>query len=414
MQVRRRLRSSFRQVRDSLDFKEVPLMINRITQLAEEITAKVIDIRHDIHQHPELGLEEYRTAGIIEKFLDDINVPHKRCGGTGIVAVIGSGEGHVVALRADMDALQMPETSGLPYASVNENIAHACGHDGHVAMLLGTAWVLKQLEHELEGTVKLLFQPAEEKGVGAPEMLENGAFDEPSPEAIYALHGWPDFPPGKVGIRFGAMLASTVSFEIVVKGEGTHGALPHIGIDPITIAAQIIEGIQHIRTRMISPLEPIVITIGKIRGGSASNVIPDKVTMNGTMRSLNSETRQKVLDMMERMITGTAQASGGNAVVNILGIFPATTNDTHATELAKDVVTEMLGPENVVEVQEPCMGGEDFSYFLERIPGSFIMLGVGDAYPPHNESFDFNDESIPVGIRIMSGIALEFLRRGLG
>ena len=386
-------------------------MIDRITQLAEDIKTKVTDIRHDIHQHPELGLEEFRTAEIIERFLDEINVPHKRCGGTGIAAVIGSGEGRVVALRADMDALQMPEASGLPYASVNENIAHACGHDGHVAVLLGTAWVLKQLEHELDGTVKLLFQPAEEKGVGALEMLDNGAFDPPVPEAIFALHGWPDFPPGKVGIRYGAMLASTVSFEIVVKGEGTHGALPHTGIDPLTIAARIIEGIQHIRSRMISPLEPIVITIGKIRGGSASNVIPDTVTMDGTMRSLNGETRQKVLDMMERMITGTAKASGGNADLNILGIFPATTNDTGATKLAQDVISEMLGPENVVEVQEPSMGGEDFSYFLEKIPGSFIMLGLGDKHSLHNESFDFNDESIPVGIRIMSGIALKFLQK---
>ena len=388
-------------------------MINRITQLAEDIKTKVTDIRHDIHQHPELGLEEFRTAEIIERFLDEINVSHKRCGGTGIVAVVGSGEGHTVALRADMDALQMPETSDIPYASVHENIAHACGHDGHVAMLLGTAWVLKQLEHELNGTVKLLFQPAEEKGVGAPEMLANGAFDPPEPEAIYALHGWPEFPPGKVGIRFGAMLASTVTFEIVVKGQGTHGALPHIGIDPLTIAARIIEGIQHIRSRMISPLAPIVITIGKIRGGSASNVIPDTVTMLGTMRALDSETRRKVLDMMERMITGTAKASGGNAELNILGIFPATTNDIRSTELARDVITETLGPESVVEVQEPSMGGEDFSYFLERIPGSFIMLGVGDKYPIHNESYDFNDESIPVGIRIMSGIALKFLQHGL-
>ena len=388
-------------------------MNSRIAQLSEDIHEKVTLIRHDIHQHPEISYTESRTAGVIEAFLDEIGISHQRCTDTGVIGVIGTGDDHVVGLRSEIDALEMPDLSGLPYASVNEGIAHACGHDGHTAILLGTAWVLRQLENELHGTVKLIFQPAEEGGAGANKMIEHGVLDPPTPEAIFALHGWPGLSVGKAGFRFGSAMASVDNFEIVVKGKGTHGAMPHAGVDPITIAGRIIEGIQLIRSRMINPLKPVVITIGTIHGGSTVNVIPDKVTMTGTIRTLNPEIRAMVPPMMERMAVETARASNGEAVYSTLDGYPPTINEKRSTAFARDVLHEILGPENIVEIKEPVMGGEDFAYYLEKIPGTFLRLGVGDRPSLHNSLYDFNDEAIPVGIRIMAGIAVKFLECGL-
>lgn len=388
-------------------------MNNTIAELAGKISERITTIRHDIHQHPEIGRKEFRTAGVIASFLDEIGVSHTRCTETGVVALIGSGEGRVIALRGDMDALSMPDSSGLMYASVNEGLAHACGHDGHVAVLLGTAWVLKQLERDLPGTVKLIFQPDEEGGTGARSMIEAGALENPAPEVIYAIHGWPDFSPGKVGYRFGPVLASVNSFRIIARGRGTHGALPHAGVDPVAMAARIIDGVQHIRSRMISPLEPVVISICTIEGGTAVNVIPDEVVMKGTIRTLNPNTQKAVLDMMERMVAGTARASGGEGIFDVTASFPPTINDTRATAFARDVIADLIGAENAVEVEQSSMGGEDFSAFLQEVPGSFLMLGVGDRIAIHNPSFDFNDEVIPVGIQVMAGISVRFLEKGL-
>ncbi|MBT4482847.1 MAG: amidohydrolase [Candidatus Latescibacteria bacterium] len=388
-------------------------MENRIASLSEDILEKITLIRHDIHQHPEIAYQESRTAETIETFLDESDIPHERCTDTGIVSVIGSGSGHVVGLRSDMDALSMPDLSGLPYASVNEGVAHACGHDGHIAILLGTAWVLKQLEGELSGTVKLIWQPAEEGGAGAEKMIRHGVLQSPAPEAIFALHGWPGLPVGKAAFRFGSALAAVDNFKIIVRGKGTHGAMPHAGVDPITIAARIIEGFQLIRSRMINPLDPIVISVGTIHGGSAVNVIPDEVTMTGTIRCLDRDTRCKIPVLMDRMAVETARASGGNATFTITDGYPPTINEERATAFARDVLCEILGMENVIEITQPVMGGEDFAYYLEKISGSFIRLGIGDRPALHNSSFDFNDDAIPFGIRMMTGIALNFLAKGL-
>ena len=384
-----------------------------IAGLSEEIIEKVTLIRHDIHQHPETGHNEFRTAEIVEAFLDEIDVGHTRCTDTGVVASIGSGNGHNVALRADIDALPMPECSGIPYASVNEGFAHACGHDGHTAVLLGAAWVLKRLEDKLNGTVKLIWQPDEEGGTGAKKMIEHGVLDDPSPEAIFALHCWPDLPACTAGYRFGSLLASVNTFKIVVKGKGCHGAQPNMGIDPIVIAARIVEGLQLIRSRMINPVKPIVISVCTINGGSTVNVIPDEVTLAGTIRTLDPETRSTVHMMMKHMAVNTAHASGGDAEFRIINEFPPTLNDDRATAFARDVLFDTLGRDNTVEIKTQSMGGEDFSYFLEKIPGSFLLLGVGDRTALHNTSFDFNDKTIATGIRIMSEIAVQFVEQGL-
>jgi len=388
-------------------------MNKQLDKLSEKIKEKVTQIRHDIHQHPETAYSESRTAGVIEKFLDTIDIHSKRCADTGVTAVIGSGDGHVIGLRSEMDALPVSDLSGVPYSSLNEGISHACGHDGHIAILLGTAWVLKQIEKELKGTVKLIWQPAEEGGAGARKMIEDGVLDPPAPEAIFALHGWPSLDVGKAGYRFGAAMASTDNFEIIVKGKSAHGAMPHAGVDPITISARIIEGIQLIHSRMLNPLTPLVITVGTIHGGTAENIIPDEVKMTGTIRTIDPNTRSTIPTLMERMIVETAKSSGGDAVFNLLAGYPPTINEYKATVFARDTLLDILGKNNLVEIPEPVMGGEDFAYYLEKIPGTFLRLGVGNRPSLHNSSYDFNDEAIPFGIKIMSGIALRFLDKGL-
>ncbi len=245
-------------------------------------------------------------------------------------------------------------------------------------------------------------------------MIEHGVLDDPSPEAIFALHCWPDLPAGTAGFRFGSLLASVNTFEIVVKGKGCHGAQPNMGIDPIVIAARIVEGLQLIRSRMINPVNPTVISVCRINGGSTVNVIPDEVTLAGTIRTLDPETRSTVHKMMKHMAVDTARASGGDAEFSIINEFPPTINDDRATAFARDVLFDTLGRDNTVEIKTQSMGGEDFSCFLEKIPGSFLLLGVGDGTALHNTSFDFNDKTISTGIRIMSEIAVQFVERGLG
>lgn len=388
-------------------------MHTRITELAGQVRDRVTRIRHDIHQHPEIRFKEIRTAEVIKTFLEESGISCRMCAKTGVVAVIGK-QGRAVALRSEMDALSMSEHTGLPYASIHEGVAHACGHDGHIAILLGTAWVLKQMESELGGMVKCIWQPAEEGGAGAEKMIRDGVLEDPEPECIFGLHGWPSIAVGTVGYRFGPAMASTDDFIITVRGKGTHGAMPHAGVDPIAIAARIVEGIQFIRSRMINPLVPAVVTIGTIHGGSAVNVIPDEVTMSGTIRTLDPETRRMIPELMERMAVQTAQASGGDAEIRVNSGYPPVINDERATAFARDTTRDILGPEHIVEITEPVMGGEDFAYYQERMPGTFLRLGIGSRPPLHNSSFDFNDAAIPAGIEVMAGIALRYLEKGLG
>jgi amidohydrolase len=389
-------------------------MNNRLESFLAHIVPVATDVRREIHRNPETKFQEFRTHDAIARILGEWGIPFRSCAGTGIVAVIGPRGGRTVALRSDMDALPVPDLSGVPHHSLREGFSHACGHDGHIAILLGAAWILKQMEKELPGSVSCVWQPAEEGGAGAEKMILDGALSDPAPEAIFALHGWPSLPVGKAGYRFGPAMASTDDFAITVRGKGTHGAMPHAGVDPIAIAARVIEGVQFIRSRMINPLAPAVITIGTVHGGSAVNVIPDEVVMSGTIRTLDPRTRALVPGFMERMVTDTATASGGNAEFRLTAGYPPVINEERTTAFARDTIREILGPENSVEIGEPVMGGEDFAYYLEKMPGTFLRLGIGDRPPLHNSAFDFNDDAIPVGIRVMTGIAIRFLEKGLG
>lgn len=388
-------------------------MNQEIALLASQINGRVTEIRHDLHRHPEIAYDEHRTAGAIETFLDEIGVAHSRLAGTGVVATIG-GEGRTVALRSEMDALPMDDRSGLPYASEYPGRAHACGHEGHMAILLGTAWVLNRLASELAGAVKLIWQPAEEGGAGAKKMIDAGALADPAPELIFALHGWPGLPVGRFGCRFGSAMAAVDNFEIVVNGRGAHAAMPQNGVDPIMIAARIVEGIQLVRSRMLDPIAPAVVTVATIHGGgTAYNIIPDTATLSGTIRTLDPTTRAAVPEMLERMAIHTAEASGGNASFTLLDGYPPTINDRQATAFAQRTLSGIFGPDAVWEIPEPVMGGEDFAYYLEHIPGSFIRLGVGDRPSLHSSQYDFNDEAIVYGIRAMAGMASAYLNDGL-
>ena len=385
----------------------------RIAELAGHIAPRITEIRHNIHRHPEPKFKEHRTAGLVEAFLDEIGMKHERCTETGVVGHIGTGGGHVVALRSEMDALEMPDLSGLPYASENKGCAHACGHDGHISVLMGTAWVLKQLEQELPGVAKLLWQPAEEGGAGAEKMIQAGVLTNPAPEAIFAVHGWPGLDVGRLAYRFGPAMASVDNFEITIRGKGAHGAMPHRGVDPVAIAARVIDGVQHIPSRMIDPLRSLVITIGTLHGGSAVNVIPDEVVMGGTIRTLDPDTRSAIPPLLKKMTADTALASGGEGIAVITEGYPATINDIKATEFARDTLIESFGADALESIGDPSMGGEDFAYYLEKIPGSFLHLGVGERPSLHNSAYDFNDAAIPFGIRAMAGMAVRFMETGL-
>lgn len=388
-------------------------MHEQISSLADEIKQKIVEIRHDIHSHPETGYNEQRTAQLIEAFLDSLHISHDRYGVTGVAAVIGSPDGRIVAIRSEMDALNTIDLSGTPHASLYQGVSHACGHDGHISILLGTAWILKKMENSLKGQVKLIWQPAEEGGAGSMKMIEDGVLESPSPEAIFALHGWPGLDVGKAAIRFGPAMASTDDFEIIVHGRSSHAAMPHTGADPIVAAARIIEGLQSVRTRMITPVKPLVISVTTINGGTAFNIIPDEVKLTGTIRCIDPETRKTAVELVENMVVHTALSSGCTAEFIRISGYPPVINDLQATAFAKKTLTGILGEENVVELDSPVMGGEDFAYFLERIPGSFMRLGVGDRPPLHNSKYDFNDEALVYGMRIMAGVATEYLSKGL-
>ncbi|MFA6470889.1 MAG: M20 family metallopeptidase [Candidatus Latescibacterota bacterium] len=387
-------------------------MKNCFKKIPPAILDSLIDVRHRIHNHPEIAHQEFETAGTIEAYLDGIGVPHSRCAETGVVAHIGNTNGRTVALRADTDAIEVQDTSDPSASSANRKVAHACGHDGHITILLGAAWYLKQVEQTLPGMVRLIFQPAEESGTGAEKMIQDGALSSPVPDAIFALHGWAGIPLGKIGCRFGPVMAAVDSFRITIRGKGTHGAMPHSGVDPIVIAARIIEGIQTVRSRMIDPLTPFVVSVGSIHGGLTVNVIPDEVILGGTIRTLTRETFSEIIRNLDRMAQFTAQASDGKAIFEITESFPSTTNDNRAAALVRDAAGETLGSENVVELQSPTMGGEDFCFFLDKIPGAYFMLGLGDSAPLHNPSFDFDDRAIPNGIKIMASVAIRFLEHG--
>jgi len=366
-------------------------------------------IRRDIHAHPELCYEEQRTADVVAQCLTDWGIPVVRgLGVTGVVGIIKSGTSdRAIGLRADMDALPMQELNTFEHASRHAGKMHACGHDGHTAMLLGAAHYLSQ-NRNFDGTVYLIFQPAEEGGAGARRMIEDGLFDKFPMDAVYGMHNWPGIKSGTFAVVPGPMMASSNEFRVVVKGKGAHAAQPHRGIDPVMVAVQIAQAWQTIISREKNPLDTAVLSITQIHAGSATNVIPDEAVLIGTVRTFSTE----VLDLIERRMNeiagGVAAGFGAGVNFTFKRNYPPLVNDAEKTAFAIDAMRAVVGPDSVNTDVEPTMGAEDFAFMLQAKPGCYVFIGNGEGEHRlgghglgpcqlHNGSYDFNDQLLPIG-----------------
>lgn len=390
-----------------------------LLQKSREIAPDLIRIRRAIHRYPELGFAENKTADCIYKELNGNGLTIKKgIGGTGVYALLnGSRGGKTVALRADMDALPIREQTGLDFASQNPGVMHACGHDAHVAVVIGAAHILSSLKSELTGSVKFIFQPCEEKPPGgALAMIESGVLTDPGIDAIFGLHVNPYMPSGDIGYRVGPMMAATDMFTLTVRGKGGHGAAPHQGVDGIVVAAQIINAFQTIPSRLVDPLQPVVVTVGTINGGYASNVLADEVIMTGTVRTLDEGLRQEMAGRLSRLAEGICGAYEATCELDYRYEYPVLNNDENLCRLIGKSAEDLLGPNKVYLIDRPSMGGEDFAFFAQRVPGCYINLGVGksgqDNYPWHHPRFDLDEGALAVGAAVLSNAVLEFLHQG--
>jgi amidohydrolase len=392
-------------------------LIDPILQFQSEL----MEIRRDLHAHPELSYEEVRTADVVAKKLTEWGIPVVRgLGVTGVVGIIKKGEStRAVGLRADMDALPVQESNTFPYASRHEGKMHACGHDGHIAMLLGAARYL--VKHgDFDGTVYVVFQPAEEGGGGARQMMEDGLFEQCPMEAIFGMHNWPGAAVGTFGVTPGPMMASSNEFAVVVKGKGAHAAQPHKGIDPIMVAVQIAQSWQTIVSRNTSPVDAAVLSITQIHAGSATNVIPDEATLIGTVRTFTV----KVLDLIEQRMLDiaahTAAAFDAQIDFQFKRNYPPLINHAKETAFAVKVMESVVGAQNVDPQVEPTMGAEDFAFMLQKKPGCYVFIGNGEGEHRssghglgpcnlHNPSYDFNDALLPIGATYWVQLAEAYL-----
>jgi amidohydrolase len=392
----------------------------QIPALIDEILPQVQQMRHDLHRHPELAYEEKRTAAKVVEFLDGLDGVEIRPGiaGTGLAVTIGRHlEGPCVALRADMDALAIDEQSGVEWSSATPGKMHACGHDGHTAMLAGAARLLAGLQDQLAGPVKFIFQPAEEGGAGARRMCEEGVLDDPEVSAIFGLHNnlpAPDMEFGQIVYSKGAAMAGTGTFDIEVIGAGGHAAFPHRCVDPVYIGSCIVDQLQGIVSRSVDPLTPAVISVTRFHAGTAYNIIPPKATLHGTLRALDTRTLEHLREHIIRCATDVARAHGAEVKIRCDLGYPVLVNNPHAEAVFLTIVEDAGIPFPVREVS-PILGGEDFAFYAERIPAFFYFLPACKPdgtpnYVCHHPSFDFNDELLPHGIRLHLETALRFAR----
>ena len=375
----------------------------------------IISIRRELHEHPELMYEEFKTSELIRRELDKLEISYKHpIAETGVLASIGNGNGPCVALRADMDALPIHEETDVSFKSKIDGKMHACGHDCHVSMLLGAAKLLKGKEDQINGTVKLLFQPAEEGGAGGKLMREEGALKNPAVERIFGLHVWPQMPSGQIGSREGTFLAATSSLNLTVKGVGGHAAVPQLTKDPVLTSARIITNLQSIVSRELDPLDSGVVSITVINGGNASNVIPSNVIVKGTLRSLTMDGLRELQKRVKEIAEGIAQTHGCEAIVEYVGNdYPPTVNDSDMWKFAKGIGIELLGDENVSDL-DAVMGGEDFAYYTEKIKGCFVVLGMNNpdidaTYSVHHPMFKADEDALHIGTALHTIFALKSL-----
>jgi amidohydrolase len=393
-------------------------MMNRIKMESQEIQKNIIRWRRDLHLIPEVGLILPKTKLYIEGRLKEMDIEIRefdKC--SGIAGLIrGRKRKNTAALRADMDALPILEETGLPFASTNNNM-HACGHDAHMAILLGAAALLKNHQNELDCDVKLIFQPGEEELGGAKIMIEEGVLEDPKVDALLGLHignFFGELKNGQVGISYGIMMASIDHFLVRVKGKGCHGATPYKGVDPITLVAQIINAIQLVVSREINATKPAVISICKLSSGSSYNIIPDYVEFEGTVRAIDKEIRKKIAKRMEDIISSVTKAMRGDYEYKYFFGYPPVINDFEVTKSFNETARKILGSEDIVELKEPTMVGEDISYYFEKIPGSFFFLAStpkGETYPHHNSRFDIDEGVLWKGSALLAQGALDLAKK---
>lgn len=385
---------------------------------SESVVARVVELRRAIHRRPELGFQEHETAALIERELDELGIAHRRVAQTGVVGIIhGAKPGHVVALRADMDALPIGERSGLPFSSEIPGKMHACGHDAHTAMLLGAARVLMAMRDDLAGTVVLLFQPAEEGPGGAEPMIAAGVLDEPRVEAIAMLHVDPRIAPGDIGITPGPVNASADELYLTIRGKGGHGAYPHTAVDAMPAAGALILALQNIAARETDPLKSVVLTIGTIAGGYRNNVIADEIEMAGTLRAHDPDIRDALEGRVRRIAAGIADAYNVQADVRIVRGYPPVVNDAKLAEAFARYMTAHTALS--VHRLAPTMGGEDFAYFAQRVPGLHVRLGVrseasGSVHPGHSPEFRIDEAALPAGVTTLVAFAIAVGSGGIG
>ncbi len=397
-----------------LDFMEAALSIKD----------EIIDLRRRIHQYPEIGKTEVETQKLVEEYLQNLGIKTQRIAGTGVLGLLeGGGAGvdvnpgaiSTVGLRADMDALKIEEQTGVSYASRRPGLMHACGHDCHTAALLGTAKILAACRQDLPGNVKFFFQPDEEGDGGAEQMIAEGALENPQVTAMFGAHVSPGIPVGYMGARPGKSYAASNPFDITVKGFGSHGASPHLGIDAIAVAAQVVGALQLYVSRETNPLDSAVITVGTFHGGTQRNAIAEEVKMSGIIRTLGPEMRQKTVAAFRRIVEGIVQAHGATAEIEIRTSYPGVVNDEAMTRLACSSIAELLGEDKLFPVAHPTMGTEDFGIFLEHVPGCFYQAGVANpaktpTVPLHNGQFNIDEDALPVMSAVHAKVAYDYLR----
>jgi len=392
----------------------VPIL-NSINQMLNEMKSW----RQDLHKIPEIGLEEYKTSEFIKNKLKEFNVDFKEgYSNTGIVAWVKGSKGNSdksIGIRADFDALPMPEKNIFNHKSTHKGMMHACGHDGHTSILLGAAKYLSE-NNEFDGNVYFIFQPGEEGFAGGKKMIEDGLFNDFKIDEVYALHNWPELPIGSFAVNSGPMMAAVDEFDIIVKGKGGHAAMPQLSIDPIIIASEIISSIQTIISRSKNPIDKALISITKIQGGTAYNVIDDNVKFGGTIRSFQPETRSFIAKRIEEISKGVAYAHGAEAEIDfdLINKYPPTINHIKQSKFAAQVAKNMVGDENVNTDVKPSMGGEDFSYLLNEKPGSYLYIGQMDENHKaslHTTKYDFNDNLLPLGVNYWVNLVKEYFKK---
>lgn len=391
------------------------MITKKIVELSEKFYEEVVELRHFFHMNPEIGFEEVKTAKKVADKLKALGIETKtNVAKTGVVGLIrGTSPGKTVLLRADMDALLIEEKADIPYKSKTDGKMHACGHDGHTAGLLGAAMILNELKDELKGNVKLIFQPNEENEGGALPMIEEGVLENPKVDAAFACHLWGNTKEGNIEVKSGAMMAAADMFEIKVVGKGGHAAMPHLSIDPIIMGSEIVNSFQNIISRRINPLLPSVLSVSYFHAGDTHNVIPNDVTIKGTIRTFDAEAREKIPKFMKKTVKNITEVYGGSYEFNLHKGFPALINNEEMTNLAKNSVSKIVGNENVMESQYPNMGAEDFAYFAKYVPSSFYFVGIvkeeDESVAHHNPYFEWDDKNLLIASQTLAQVAIDYL-----